>query len=90
MNDDVTQLAVFDDGGGPALYAGGPFTTADGVGASSIAKWNGSSWVALGDGLSQCLAMTGFDDGSGPALYVGTLDSVSKWDGSSWSTLLAG
>src|SRR5262245_27936933 len=45
----VNALAVFDDGGGPALYAGGSFTTAAGsVAASNIAKWDGRAWSALG------------------------------------------
>jgi hypothetical protein len=62
-------LCVFDDGGGPALYVGGSFTSAGGVPASRIAKWNGSSWSALGNGLnSYVYALTVFDDGHGPAL----------------------
>jgi len=54
MNADVSTLAVFDDGGGPALYAGGGFTTAGGVGANRIAKWNPGlpgSWSALATGI---------------------------------------
>ena len=47
----VYALAVFDDDGDgphlPALYAGGLFTTAGGIAASEIAKWDGSSWSAL-------------------------------------------
>ena len=35
----VMTLAVFDDGTGPALYAGGRFTSAGGVPALRIAKW---------------------------------------------------
>ena len=33
------------------LYAGGGFHTAGDVSANNIAKWNGSSWSALGDGI---------------------------------------
>jgi hypothetical protein len=49
----VNALIVFDDGTGPALYAGGAFTTAGGVSANRIAKWNGSTstWSALGGGI---------------------------------------
>jgi hypothetical protein len=47
MDNTVYALAV--DGSGN-LYAGGWFTTAGGVNASSIAKWNGTSWSALGEG----------------------------------------
>ena len=51
LNGSVHALTVFDDGGGPALYAGGSFTSAGGVAASRIAKWDGSSWAALGSGM---------------------------------------
>lgn len=48
----VSALAVFDDGTGPALYAGGGFARAGGVSANYIAKWDGQSWSALGSGMS--------------------------------------
>jgi hypothetical protein len=47
MNSSVYSLAV----SGSDLYAGGEFTKASGVAANRIAKWNGSSWTALGSGL---------------------------------------
>ena len=47
----VYALEVFDDGTGPALYAGGSFSMAGGVPAEGIAKWNGTSWSALGSGI---------------------------------------
>jgi hypothetical protein len=43
----VYALAVLPNGD---LVAGGDFTTAGGVAANSIARWNGSSWSALGSG----------------------------------------
>src|SRR2546422_1350956 len=43
----VSALAV----SGSGVYAGGAFTTAGGSAANSIAKWNGSSWSALGSGM---------------------------------------
>jgi hypothetical protein len=48
MNSDVYALAV----SGSTLYAGGYFTTAGGSAANYIAQWNGSSWSALGSGMS--------------------------------------
>ncbi len=104
MNHDVRALTVFDDGSGsgPALYAGGLFTIAGGVKANYIAKWNGSSWSALGEGMNyDVYAFTVFDDGNGggPALYAGgffttagavTVNRVARWDGSSWSALGTG
>jgi hypothetical protein len=96
----VSALAVFDDGSGPALYAGGSFTLAGGVSANSIAKWDGSSWSALGSGIvGSVTALSVFDDGSGPALFAGgtftsaggaSTSNIAKWDGSSWSTLDSG
>src|SRR5262245_61769546 len=96
----VSALTVFDDGSGPALYAGGQFTAAGGAAADYIAKWNGSGWSALGTGMDFWVyALTVFDDGGGPALYVagsfgtaggGPANRIAKWDGSSWSALDSG
>ena len=98
MNQRVHALAVFDDGGGAALYAGGDFTSAGGVAANRVAKWDGSSWAPLAGGTSGTVqALTVFDDGGGEALYAGGWFStsggalrVAKWDGSSWTALGSG
>ena len=101
----VHALAFFDDGsgGGPALYAGGQFTSAGGVPANHIARWDGSSWSPLGTGVGTWAydsvdSLMVFDDGSGggPALYVGgdfpiaggvAANNIAKWDGSTWSSV---
>lgn len=107
MNGTVHALRVHDDGlgGGPALYAGGLFTSAGGVAASGIAKWNGSAWSPLGVGISIAgggvRALEVYDDGTGggPALFVGgeffdagglPASGIAKWDGAAWSTLGSG
>ena len=100
MNGDVLALVVFDDGGGPALYAGGAFTTADGVPAARVAKWDGASWSALGGGTNNSVhSLAVFDDGGGPALYAGgtfttaggvPASRIAKWDGIRWSALGGG
>jgi len=100
MNSSVHAFAVFDDGTGPALYAGGQFTTAGGVTVNRVAKWDGVSWLPIGDGMNNhVLALAVFDDGSGPALYAGgrftsaggvSANRVAKWDGSGWSPLSSG
>jgi hypothetical protein len=75
----VWTLAVFDDDGPgphlPALYAGGRFTTAGGVGASCVAKWDGTSWSPLGSGVAYpegdplVASLASFDpDGAGPQI----------------------
>jgi hypothetical protein len=96
----VLALTVFDDNGGPALFAGGAFTGAGGVAANHVAKWDGSSWTALGSGMNSAVAaLTAFDDGGGPALYAGgyftiaghlAASRIAKWDGSSWAPLGTG
>ncbi len=104
--DCVRAFQAYDDGSGPALYAGGVFHKAGSVPASNIARWNGSSWSALGSGASYgsfdsgaVHALAVFDDGTGRALYAagsfsvaGGLDAnaIAKWNGVSWSTLGAG
>ena len=57
---------------GNDVYAGGYFTSANGGKANFIAKWNGSTWSALGSGVGDdalnavsALALLGSD------LYVG-------------------
>ena len=90
------------DGSGN-LFIGGQFTMAGGVGATNVAKWNGSSWSSLGSGIS------GSGDGYGPSvfalatsgtnLYVGgdfstagntNANFVAQWNGSVWKALSSG
>ena len=76
---DVLAMAEYDDGTGAALYAGGTFSNMAGAPVNRIAKWDGTSWTALGSGMSWVhsysymgvYALTVYDDGSGPALYAG-------------------
>jgi len=96
----VFALAVFDDGGGPALYAGGAFTNAGGVAASHIARWDGTSWTPLGSGTnSGVFALAVAEIGGVPALYAAghfttaggaSARRVARWDGASWSPLGTG
>ncbi|KXJ04241.1 hypothetical protein AC249_AIPGENE617, partial [Exaiptasia diaphana] len=49
---EVDAFAVFDDGGGPALYAGGSFFYLLGdTPMRNIAKWDGANWANLGTGV---------------------------------------
>jgi alpha-tubulin suppressor-like RCC1 family protein len=79
------------------VFVGGDFTTAGGVSASYIARWNGSAWSALGTGLStSCYSIT--CDTSNNVYIAGdfgsaggsTVNQVAKWNGSSWSAFNAG
>jgi hypothetical protein len=49
----VESIAFADNGaGGTDVYVGGQFTTAGGLPASGIAKWDGAAWSAVGGGLT--------------------------------------
>jgi len=98
----IRAMAVYDDGSGPALYAAGSFLEAGGAPANRIARWDGTSWSTLGNGLNNTVyALTVFDDGQGdgPALYAagqftiagGTAAyRIARWDGTSWSAVGSG
>ncbi len=94
----VLDLAVFDEGFGPSLFAAGDFTSIGGLSANRIARWDGIAWSPLGAfGLSgTARALTVFDDGSGPDLYVGgdfteagglSARRIAQWSGTKWSVL---
>jgi trimeric autotransporter adhesin len=60
----VKTLKVFNG----ELYIGGSFDTAGGVAASNFAKWNGTSWLAVGSGMDgEVNAMTIYNN----ELYIG-------------------
>ena len=91
----VNALAV--DGSGN-LYAGGVFTTAGGVAANYIAKWNGTAWSALGTGTDSMVNALAVD-GSGNVYAGGSwfstaggipAESIARWDGTAWSALGSG
>lgn len=98
----IEALAVYDSGTGPALYAGGGFTSAGGSPANKIARWNGTTWAPLGSGASDVVyALVIHDDelGNGSALFVGgaffsaggmPASCVAKWNGTAWSPLGTG
>ena len=66
FNDNIHALA-FDSTGN--LYAGGKFTSTGELSANYIAKWNGSGWSALGEGLNwYVFSLAGDSSGN---LYAG-------------------
>lgn len=94
----VHALAVDEDGN---LYVGGTFNMAGGVAANGIAKWNGSTWNALGVG-GEIILLNGIwalAVDSSNNLYAGGnfyiqnnpyANAIAKWDGSAWSALGSG
>ncbi|MBI5773103.1 MAG: hypothetical protein HZA89_05080 [Verrucomicrobia bacterium] len=85
-NGEVRAVAV--DGAGN-LYIGGSFTVVGGVPATNVAKWNGSSWSALGSGVLGsvwALAVSGTNLYAGGMFTgSGTANGVVIWDGTEWS-----
>jgi WD40 repeat protein len=91
----VFALAFGPDG---SLYAGGRFTTAGGVAANSIARWDGSQWYSLSSGMDYGVGALAINpiDGS---LYAGgdfttaggiTANHIARWDGAQWQPLGSG
>jgi hypothetical protein len=88
-NDVIRAFAVFDDGGGPALFAGG----------TMLHKWDGVSWTLIDTpiaGTIRALEVADLIDfGDSPALYIGgalvePLDGpqpLRRWDGETWTDL---
>ena len=77
------------------VYAGGAFTTFNGVSANYVAKWNGTSWSALGTGTSGKVNALAWDPATN-TLYVGgtfstaggiSAKNIAKWNGSAWSAV---
>ena len=93
----VAALAVYKG----ELIAGGEFSTAGGTEVNTIARWDGTTWSPLGDGMG-----AGFSNISVQALtvYNGELiagglftaaggtesNFIARWDGSTWSPLGSG
>jgi hypothetical protein len=87
----VEALAVAPGGD---VYVGGNFTNAGGTAANYVARWNGSSWSALGSGVNGvaedfALAPTGevYVAGSFSTAGGAAANAVARWNGSSWSSL---
>ncbi|MEX2217705.1 MAG: hypothetical protein WD749_03010 [Phycisphaerales bacterium] len=73
----IRGMAIHTDASGTALYVAGPISTAGGLTANRVARWNGQAWSALGMGLigptggpAAMNALASYNDGTGPALYA--------------------
>ena len=95
----VQALAVLPNGD---LIAGGEFTSAGGSPANRIARWNGTTWSALGSGLSggsfggACWALAVLPNGDliagGDFTNAGGVAAsrIARWNGSAWSSVGGG
>lgn len=83
----VGALAVYDS----SLYVGGTFKTAGGKPARNVARWDGSAWTSLGDGVDlPVLALSAVDGklfAAGLFTHAGALSvkGLAAWDGDAWS-----
>jgi trimeric autotransporter adhesin len=92
VNGTVNAIAV----SGNNVYVGGYFTKAGTVNATNIARWDGSSWAALGDGVNdEVYAIAVY----GTNVYVGgdfsqagsvSVNYIARWNGSNWASLGSG
>src|SRR5260221_657121 len=56
-------------------------------GGSRFAKWNGSSWSAVGLGVDNGVLALGVSFSN---VGAGSANGIAKWDGSSWSAMGSG
>ncbi|MFC2138656.1 immunoglobulin domain-containing protein, partial [Bacteroidota bacterium] len=81
-----------------SLIVGGAFNSAGGDAfANKIAKWNGSSWEAIGTGMNSTVYSLEID---GENIYAGGLfqnagndadaDRIAYWDGNQWNAMGTG
>lgn len=91
VNGPVHKVAVAPNGD---IYVGGAFTTINGIAVNRIARWNGTTWSALGTGVPggsvHAIAFSGND------VYIGgnfvtagsvAANNIARWNGSAWSFL---
>lgn len=91
---DVTALAVAGNGD---LYVGGRFIRAGSVSVNHVARWNGTSWSALGTGmngavLSLAVASNGDVYAGGDFVQSSSVvgNRVARWNGTAWTALGTG
>lgn len=102
---DVLDMAVFDfDGAGPnppELVVGGSFSRVGSQNIPYVARFNGTTWSAVGLAVGGAVStLTSYDpDGPGPvapSLFIGgsfnrigttTFYGIARWSGSAWVTV---
>ncbi|HNM14269.1 MAG TPA: hypothetical protein PKJ64_05845, partial [bacterium] len=92
----ITSIVI----SGSDVFVGGYFQNAGGISdADNIARWDGSTWHAVGNGLNEGVSCMVMNDG---LLYVGgefsdvvggvsnNLNRLAVWNGSAWQPLGSG
>ncbi len=93
----LEAMTVFNDGTGAALYVAGYAFNRTGLPVCNVAKWNGTTWSAVGGqiGTGRITSIAGFDDGSGPKLYIGgtampQINYIARWEQNAWTPVGGG
>jgi hypothetical protein len=96
LNHDVWALRAFTENEQTYLVAGGGFTEAGTTPVNSVARWNGTTWSAMGDGFNGVVYALYVFDGE---LYAGgsfthsgatEVNYFALWNGSSWEAVSGG
>lgn len=94
LNGQCYALAAMPNGD---LVVGGNFTSAGGVAANRVARWNGSTWSPLGSGMNDFvhalqLMPNGDIVAGGQFTTAGGVNAVyaARWNGSTWSPIGSG
>lgn len=104
MDSIAYAITAFDDGRGEAVYICGEFSRGGAppntTMARRIARWDGTHWEPLGQGLNSTgNALAVFDDGHGASLYTAgkftvagetPASSIARWDGQTWHAVDGG
>ncbi len=89
-------LSLYADTANGVLYAGGEFTTVDGITVNGIAKWDGTQWTAMGDGFAGSMPYVYWITEYKNELYAGgpfiasgadTMNGIAKWNGTKWEAV---
>ncbi|MGN6110130.1 MAG: hypothetical protein ACTHU0_33800 [Kofleriaceae bacterium] len=90
-NSGVADIAIAADGS--TVYLGGHFSDAAGLAARNVVAWNGTDYVALGDGIEGRVPALAID-GDGALWAVGSVDAAGvvtsrlyRWTGSAWQVM---
>jgi hypothetical protein len=85
----VRSLATYNG----ELYACGSFNISGNVAATNIAKWNGNSWSAVGNGIgSEVYSLKVYNGelcAGGSFVTAGDVDAngIARWNGTNWSAI---
>ncbi len=94
--EDITGIVSAIVVNGNDVYIAGRFPKAGNITVNNIAKWNGTSWSALGSGMNGSVNALVFKDDK---LYAGgyfteasgnTVNYIAQWNGTDWTALDAG